>query len=1016
MKKIILNIAADTGITSVVGHTLQSNGGAPSTPLRQNQNWSGFDKKVALLDFDVAPLQGWVIEKAYLHLAVGRGDLCGVGLCTVLAPWGAGAGQGFQQVTEAACWDYRSTPASGQASQEKDYWAGPGSSLATVAWANPAAHYCHVGPNQISVKRWDDGRTNLLRLPVDPVLVEALASGISWGWALTDDKGQVAEALALKGDALPYRYDESEDIWIYTSKAQHQDLRPRLEVWGQRGSRKKPGKIVGLQVGTMEAAATNASLRFAAPRQAFAYEVAVYNKPVNAENWERARLLPRWSINKSVAAGEQQHLALVGLEPGVQHVGVRALSVVGKRGDIASVRVEVPAVERVRLKVRRPKSSGQSAAPSVFGQALQVNAVPDLVKVDPVSGLLLRDGDHLHCDPDYLGYNSVWDADKGTVNLRAAANEVVAFQLILALPGRRQKASDVRVVVDDLSRRGGGHIAADPQVQLFRVWYVETDGKLGAVVGPNQDLIEDRKIRPSGWHGEVCLPLGGGHPETVQLPASDNAVPGQKCQAVWVDLYVPGAALAGTYRGKIHIHAGELSEPIALDLKLEVLPIALPDEVHWTMELNRYNSPLQWLDIDLEQDPERGKRLLHDCYRLAQAHRQTLTALPYRHSGKVDSAPEYVPELAGEGTGVGIADWSRFDEYMGPLLDGSAFSTEQGYVGPRCGQPVTHFFLPFHEAWPVPVDAQTYKDWADLNERGEFAQWAKTSRRPADGFSAAYKRAYRKVVRQFFRHVDKKGYDATQFVFFFNNKYYFKLRFFGDMGNQGASFWLLDEPIDFDDYDANRFLFELSRQGVRESGTKARTRFRADISQPEMMRGLWDGLVDMWMIGGRAEYATTGALRRAMLPQEGDYWSYGGGTSVAAPLVNNQRHALFLWALGDNGYMPWWNSFGGNAGAWQRGETLALFYRGCDYPGKEGTYDGPLASVRMKAVRRVQQNMEYLFLLAAAKGWSHARLRRALQDFADADDAGHLHFGGLTLGRSEQLFRAVADTVVDLQG
>jgi hypothetical protein len=83
MKKIILNIAADTGITSVVGHTLQSNGGAPSTPLRQNQNWSGFDKKVALLDFDVAPLQGWVIEKAYLHLAVGRGDLCGVGLCTV---------------------------------------------------------------------------------------------------------------------------------------------------------------------------------------------------------------------------------------------------------------------------------------------------------------------------------------------------------------------------------------------------------------------------------------------------------------------------------------------------------------------------------------------------------------------------------------------------------------------------------------------------------------------------------------------------------------------------------------------------------------------------------------------------------------------------------------------------------------------------------------------------------------------------------------------------------------------
>ena len=484
----------------------------------------------------------------------------------------------------------------------------------------------------------------------------------------------------------------------------------------------------------------------------------------------------------------------------------------------------------------------------------------------------------------------------------------------------------------------------------------------------------------------------------------------QKHQAIWVDLFIPDETAAGEYTGRIRISADQLARPVELALELTVLPIALPDEIHWTVELNRYSSPLRWMDMDPDEDPERGRRILHDFYRLAQEHRLTLVALPYTHSGNVQDGREYLPETAGEGTDRRISDWRGFDRWIGPLLDGSAFSVEQGYVGPRRGRPITHMFLPFHEAWPMPIDRHTYNDWADVNTREEFAEWAKTSRRPHEAFTEAYKEGYRKAVQQYFQHLDQQGYIETQHFFFFNNKYYYKVGFFGGMGTRGASFWLLDEPVDYDDYDMNRFLFGLSKQGA--AGSRARARFRVDISQPDMNRGLWDDLVDVWMLGGRSRFATAGALRRTMIPGE-EYWSYGGGSAVSAPLMNNLTHALYLWCLGDTGYMPWWNCFGGRGNeAWQIGNTLALYYRGQDYPGATEVYSGPLPSVRMKAVRRAQQDIEYLHLIAASSEWTRGRVRQALREYADDPEAPHLSFEHLTLDRIHQLRRAVVHEIL----
>ena len=1018
-QKVILDVTADSGISSVSGHRLESNGGGPSTPLRQNQNWEGFEKKVLLMAFEVEPIRDWTIDEAYLHIALPREGLYGVGLCTVLSPWNEGDGQNFGHVAGASSWSYRSTPAQGEDPTAESYWAGPGSDLATVAWANPAARYSHAGPGALERSEAAEGRTVHLRIPVDPAVLHAVANGTAYGLVMTDDKGQVSEAFALKGDGLPYRYNEAEDTWVYTREIGDENLRPRFEVYGRPAPKAVPGAIMDMKVSSVDPPTKTALITFTAPagdggkRDLFAYEVVAHNTRVTEANWEKATPLPRWSIVKPMEAGQEQRLPIFTLEPGAYHIGVRGVDEAGHRGPIASVNVDLPRAKPVSLRpLRAAKPGDRRRTLPAFGGALTVSVVPDLAKVDPVGGLLLSEGDSYSRGEAYLANNDIWSAGDRQVTLHAAANEVVAFKVVLGLPARSKQLSNVRVTLDDLTSKKGGEIPADPNVRTFRVWYVKSEDETSPMVGPNQEMIEDRTVRPSGWHGEICLPLADPYPKGVQVPATDNGVPGQRYQTVWMDLFVPRDTAAGEYAGTLSISADRLPRSVELNVRLTVLPIVLSDEINWTVELNRYNSPLRWMDIDPDEEPERGRKILHDFYRMAQEHRLTLVALPYTHSGNVRDGREYLPETTGEGTDRRIADWAGFDRWIGPLLDGSAFSAQQGYVGPRAGKPITHMFLPFHEAWPMPVDRDTYADWADVRDREALAQWAKTSRRPHEAFTEAYKKGYQEVVKQYFQHLNDKGYTRSQHLFFFNNKYYFKVSFFGDMGRRGVSFWLLDEPVDYDDYDTNRFLFDLSKKGALSAGGRARARFRADISQPEMNRGLWDNLVDLWMLGGRSRFAATGAIRRIMMPTE-EYWSYGGGSAVSAPLVNNVTHSLYLWCLGDTGYMPWWNCFGGRGSkAWRTGDTLAIYYRGQDYPGGGDIYSGPLPSVRMKAVRRAQQDIEYLHLLAESKGWTRARVRLGLRDYADDPEATHLGFDDLTLDRAGQLRRAVVHAIL----
>lgn len=359
-----------------------------------------------------------------------------------------------------------------------------------------------------------------------------------------------------------------------------------------------------------------------------------------------------------------------------------------------------------------------------------------------------------------------------------------------------------------------------------------------------------------------------------------------------------------------------------------------------------------------------------------------------------------------------VSDWSAWDNRLGPLLDGSAFTAERGYVGPGAGTPISHIYLPFHENWPLPI-AKHYGDYAEVHDRLEFADWAKRSRPLDEAFSQGYKDGVASVARQFALHFREKGWTKTQFQFFLNNKYYYKVGYFSEAGGRfGVSFWLLDEPVDHDDYAANAFFLGLARKGVESAGIPDVTfAYRTDVSQPEMTRGLWNGMCDLWMLGWGSipnGYVTTAAVRQKFLPAE-RFWHYGGGVNVYEAHVGLLGSFLTGWCSGSDGILPYWTTLEGKD--WSKADDLAIYYTGRNYARSGKSYAGALPGLRMKVMRRCQQDIEYLQLLSRAVGWDRNLVRQAVAAYADDPAAPVLTFRNLTAERAEKLRAAVVGTL-----
>lgn len=444
---------------------------------------------------------------------------------------------------------------------------------------------------------------------------------------------------------------------------------------------------------------------------------------------------------------------------------------------------------------------------------------------------------------------------------------------------------------------------------------------------------------------DPIVPMDG----PLDVPSADEAIAGQRIASLYCELYVPHEAESGVHEGTLTLVAGK--ETLALDVSLTVWDFTMPDVLSFLPEMNCYGLPAD----------ER------EYYRLAHRHRTVLNRVPYTQNGIVSEG--CAPAWDGE-----ALDWSAWDRRFGPYFDGSAFADL-----PRKGVPLEAFYLPLHENWPVPVEGHYNNDyWADR------------------AFAARYRRDFVEVSRQVAEHVNAKGWDETLFQFFLNGKNDFKVRGW----SRASSPWLLDEPASFQDFWALRYFGVAFHEGVRQAPGNAKLVFRADISRPQWQRDALDGLLDYNVVGG--------AMRthpRLVFDRKADDGSlvveYASSNAIEEANVQPVGWCLDSWALGSDGVLPWQTV--GTADSWEKADTLALFY-----PGRGGKETGPVPSIRLKAYRRGQQDVEYLTLLAQVSReprWAIGRrVREALRlagerkgtGLAVGEDAGQIYFARLT--------------------
>jgi Domain of unknown function (DUF4091) len=427
---------------------------------------------------------------------------------------------------------------------------------------------------------------------------------------------------------------------------------------------------------------------------------------------------------------------------------------------------------------------------------------------------------------------------------------------------------------------------------------------------------------PAGALPDPIVPLGLSVPQSPATPS--------KSQSFHVELYVPHGTPAGTHTGTLTLSAG--TDRLRLPVSLTVWDFTLPDHLSFLPEMNCYDLP----------EDERA------YYALAHRHRTVLNRLPYNQNGRIQDgcAPRW------DGTEKRL-DWTAWDRRFGPLLDGSAFANE-----PRKGVPVECFYLHLHENWPSPMEGN-YKGgyWAD------------------HAFPDSYRQAFVSASRQMAEHFRDRGWNDTLFHGFLNNKVDYKKNGW----SRGSSVWLLDEPASFQDFWALRYFALAFHEGVNQarredngggvSGRVApaasssdrfpRMVFRADISRPQWRRDVLDGLLDYHVVGSAMrEYPRLVFDRKRALGEI--VVEYGGTNPITASNLQPVSWSLDAWTLGADGVLPWQTV--GNAESWRKGDELALLYP------LTGMKAGVIPSVRLKAYRRGQQDVEYLTLWARQRG------------------------------------------------
>ncbi len=421
---------------------------------------------------------------------------------------------------------------------------------------------------------------------------------------------------------------------------------------------------------------------------------------------------------------------------------------------------------------------------------------------------------------------------------------------------------------------------------------------------------------PKGLVGDPALPVD----------SSSAIALNEGGDSVCCELFVPNAAAPGVRTGLLTI-TNDSKESIQLKIRLKIWNFALPNELNFLPEMNCYSLP----------ENER------EYYRLAQLHRTYINRVPYSHRGTVGDglAPRWDVKSQ-------TFDWRDWEKRFGAYFDGSAFADL-----PRGAVPIEAFYLPLFENFPADI----------------FSGYDENKSYPDDSsFSSEYRAAFRAGCVGFGKEIVARKWDKTRFLFFLNNKSDYKK----DGWFRASSPWLLDEPASFRDFAALAYFGRNLKESLQENGLENVLQYRADISRPQWERDSLAPWLDVYVVGGEAfrRYNRLVCERRDAFGRL--VYTYGTTAPPESSAFQPVLWSLDAWSLGAQGVVPWQTI--GTRESWRVGDELALFYPAC-----QESAGRVVASLRLKAYRRGEQDVEYLTLLLARLGRSRNELAVALR-------------------------------------
>ena len=269
-------------------------------------------------------------------------------------------------------------------------------------------------------------------------------------------------------------------------------------------------------------------------------------------------------------------------------------------------------------------------------------------------------GDSLKIKPEtpFQLNNYHWNAGTSTISIKGAANEWVAFQLILQAD---REAGGIDVEISDLT--SGDNRIGRNHIHLYREHYI-----------PVTTPTDRNGSTGEGYYPDPLIPFYNPYlEEREELALPLTLLEDENCP-VWVDIFIPPDTPPGEYSGKIIISHSE--NPIKeLTLRLTVWSFELPAKKQLKVFFDLYGyrwSLGEGLPFSLAED---SWEVLKE-YEI-MAHRHGFS------NGHWLLMPDNINATGG-------VDWDRYDATLGTVIDGSLFEDREP---PACWE------LPFPENW-----------------------------------------------------------------------------------------------------------------------------------------------------------------------------------------------------------------------------------------------------------------------------------------------------------------------------